>query len=368
MQDTIFAPSFGNRPHALIGREETMSEMKSCLESRPGTRERAVIILGQRGSGKTVILWELADIARDMGYIVASPTAASENMLGRIVEKLQDGIENDFPTKNSHLSGGSLGILGFSAGIQFEHKETVRKSYAYQITKIARELTAHGKGMLVLIDELQANSSQIREFIVTYQEMVGEGLNVSVIMAGLPGAVSTILNDHVLTFFNRALKLQLPPLRSSDIYAYYRQAFSEIGLKLDDDHITEAANAADGSPYMMQLIGHNIIINTPETGTIDEAGFRTALQMSGKDFMNDVCGTTLAALSEKDIDFITALAAEGQPGKISSIAKRMGVSQDYAQKYKKRLIEAGVIKMHSRGQVEFAVPLMQEYLKKITSM
>ena len=49
--------------------------------------------------------------------------------------------------------------------------------------------------MLILIDELQANSEEIRQLVSLYQELVGERLNVALVMAGLPGAVSATLND-----------------------------------------------------------------------------------------------------------------------------------------------------------------------------
>lgn len=59
--DTIFSPSFGNRPSYLVGRETIIREFMHGLESEPGNRDRAMVLLGQRGSGKTVLLWELAE-------------------------------------------------------------------------------------------------------------------------------------------------------------------------------------------------------------------------------------------------------------------------------------------------------------------
>ena len=37
--------------------------------------------------------------------------------------------------------------------------------------------------------------------------------------------------------------------------------------------------------------------------------------------------------------------------------------QDYAQKYRRRLIDAGVIESASRGYVRFAVPFLRDYLR-----
>ena len=88
--DPIFSPSFGNRPSYLVGRNDIIDGFLAGLASAPGNRERALMLLGQRGSGKTVLLWELGDRAAEAGFVVASPTVISQNMLERIVEKLQD--------------------------------------------------------------------------------------------------------------------------------------------------------------------------------------------------------------------------------------------------------------------------------------
>ena len=64
MTDSLFVPSFGNRPRNLIGREAVLQQFQLTLNSPPGSRDRAILLLGQRGSGKTVLLWELADLAK----------------------------------------------------------------------------------------------------------------------------------------------------------------------------------------------------------------------------------------------------------------------------------------------------------------
>lgn len=43
---------------------------------------------------------------------------------------------------------------------------------------------------------------------------------------------------------------------------------------------------------------------------------------------------------------------------------RHDVTVDYAQKYRKRLIDAGVIEAARRGFVAFAVPYLREHLRR----
>ncbi len=362
--DTIFSPSFGNRPSYLVGRESVLSQLMQGLQLRPGSRERATVMLGQRGSGKTVLLWEIAERAEQLGFVVATPTISSEGMLERIVEKIQDAGERYVPRAGVHVSGGSLGALGFSVGLQFSQAVQESKSFEYKLTQLARALSAQGRGILILVDELQANSPEIRQLVIAYQELVGEGLDVAIVLAGLPGAVSATLNDKVLTFLNRAQKLRLPPLSSSDIDGFYAWAFKQLGVHLDADDRHEAVSETQGSPYLLQLIGHAIVLWADESGNLSRENMTSAIEGARRDFENDVCGTTLSALSERDVGFLSAMAMDGGASKVADVAERMGVTYDYAQKYRKRLIDAGVIEAASWGSVAFAVPLLADYLRR----
>ena len=75
--------------------------------------------------------------------------------------------------------------------------------------------------------------------------------------------------------------------------------------------------------------------------------------------MNDVCQTTLAALSDQDAAFLNAMAEDEGVSSISTVAD--------AQKYRRRLIDAGIVETAGRGKVAFAVPLLPEYLKELRS-
>lgn len=364
--DTVFSPSFGNRPSYLVGRDDMLDQLMRGLTSAPGSRDRAVVLLGQRGSGKTVLLWELADRMRRQNFVVATPTIVSESMLERIAEKIVDDAGTAAKGK-AHVSGGSLGALGFSAGLQFQHDAPEPPSIQHRLTQLCRALTKQGRGVLILVDELQASNPEVRQLIITYQELVGEGLNVAIVLAGLPGAVSATLNDKVLTFLNRARKVSLEPLAFGDVDAFLARSFRQIGLAVDPDLRRRASSFTEGSPYLLQLVGHNTVQYAQPDGEVTEDTLEDALRTSQEDFENDVCRTTLAALSEKDIEFLDALAAESEEegeGATAAIAERMGVTHDYAQKYRKRLIDAGIVQASGRGRVSMAVPHLADHLRR----
>lgn len=368
MKDAVFSPAFGNRPSRLVGRDAAISKVLAGLEEPPGSRTRATIILGQRGSGKTVLLWELADRARNLGFVVASPTIATEDMLERIIEKIQDDGERYVKEKTSRITGGSFGALGFSAGLQFSRDLQESKSFPYKLSRLCDALAHHNKGVLVLVDEIQGNDPRIRQLIAAYQELVGKQANIALVLAGLPAAVSATLNDRVLTFLNRASKLSLDPLDPAEIDAFFMKAFDQLGLRITPDFRRRAVRATFGSPYLLQLIGHNIVLYAAEDGTLEEAALESALANASASFENDVCGTTLAALSDKDVCFLSAMAEDAKESRIADVAERMGVTYDYAQKYRKRLIDGGIIEPARRGSVRFAVPYLADHLRRTSEI
>ena len=363
MTDSIFSPSFGNKPSNLIGRDHVMGMLTGGLKAMPGSKERARLIIGQRGMGKTVLLLELAEFARANGFIVASPTVVSSDMLDRILEKLERDGEKLLQKEKVRITGASVGILGFSAGIQTENNDQPKRSFAYKLQDLCEKANEEGKAVLILVDEVQSNSEELKKLIIAYQELVGEGCDIAIVMAGLPSSISRTLNQHVLTFLNRASKMNLEPISVREIAVYYRDCFRKLGIDMDERRISMAANRTEGSPYMMQLIGHYITISASENGKLSDEDFIHALAAAQDEFIDDICGTTLSTLSEMDVEFLKAMSADSDESAIKDICARLEVDSAYANRYKSRLIQFGVIQQKRRGYVEFAVPYLKDFLK-----
>lgn len=357
MQDNFFSPSFGNKPKIMVGRDNEIITLLAGLSSVPGSKERARFIIGQRGMGKTVLLLQLAEYAKKKGFIVASPTVVSHEMLNRIIEKLS--VNND----KHRITGGSFGILGFSAGLQTESGQEENRSFAFKLQEICEFAEKKKKGVLILVDEVKASSEQLKQLIIAYQEMVGEGYNIALVMAGLPSSISGVLNEHVLTFLNRASRMNLLQIAFPEIAIYFKKSFEKLGIHISNKMIQEAAEETEGSPYMMQLVGHYITVISDENGNITKENFKYALDSARNEFIRDICETTLSPLSEKDILFLYAMTPDEKTSSMKSICSRMEVDPAYANIYKTRLIQAGIISQTGRGLVEFAVPYLRDYLR-----
>ena len=68
-----FKPTAGKMPPILIGRENVVTDFAEGLENGAGAPSRLMLVSGQRGYGKTVLLVELARVA--LSYRWRSPFA-----------------------------------------------------------------------------------------------------------------------------------------------------------------------------------------------------------------------------------------------------------------------------------------------------
>src|SRR4051794_9702824 len=73
-----YSPGAGLRPEELAGRDDEISRFAVLrARARRGRGAQSIVVTGLRGVGKTVLLNELADAARDDGWIVAKVEAES---------------------------------------------------------------------------------------------------------------------------------------------------------------------------------------------------------------------------------------------------------------------------------------------------
>lgn len=182
----------------------------------------------------------------------------------------------------------------------------------------------------------------------------------------LPYAVSNLLNDSVLTFLNRATKVELRLISTNLIRAYYEKAFKSVGIEVSDEILDRAAQATRGFPYLMQLIGYYVIQYTSEHGVVTDTIMDKVEKAAMGDIEDNVFKPILNPLSDNDRIFLKALARCGGTVTTANLQTMLGEKGPAIQPYRKRLIEAGVIEAPRRGELVFAVPYLSEYLLKDT--
>ena len=357
---SLFQPTFGNRPEQFIGRDGVIEQFMEGLREPVGSRNRCTLFLGQRGMGKTALLLELSDRAAKAGYVVARVTA-HEGMPKAIIEQFQLNGSSFFNDEKRKLTGVTAGALGFTFGLTFSEAAERQYGFRSKMSLLCDKLAEKGKGALILIDEVRT-SAAMREVAAAYQELVGDRKNIAIAMAGLPHAISGVLNDSVLTFLNRASKVELGTISTNLIRAYYERAFKSVDLEASDEILDRSAQATRGFPYLMQLIGYYIIQYTEEGGTIDGAIIDKAEKAAMGDMDDNVFKPILSPLSDNDKIFLKAMARCGGIVTTAKLQTTLGKKGPAIQPYRKRLLEAGIIEAPRRGELVFAVPYLEDYL------
>ncbi|MDR2566651.1 MAG: hypothetical protein LBC97_11495 [Bifidobacteriaceae bacterium] len=356
-----FAPAFGNRPSRFVDREREIAAFAKGLQGPGGHPNRALLFTGQRGMGKTALLLELAAQAEQFGFVAAKATA-DDGLLDELLEVIQANGMKRVP-KGKPLKGFNVGALGFSVGLTFN--DHTQNSYGFRVKLglLCDALAERGLGVVLLVDEVTASSPELRKLVTTYQELVGEGKNIAIAMAGLPTAVSRLLNDQVLTFLNRASKFRLEPIPVHEIVSLYVKEFRSLGKSMSAEDFQRAAEATLGYPYLLQLIGYYLLDFAGEAESIDAPIVELAIANSRKALASTVFEPSLAPLSARDVEFLRAMSVDTGPSAVDAIAQRLGYSRDSVQQTRSRLLAAKVIASPRRGELAFELPYLAEYLR-----
>jgi len=362
MIENVFSPTFGNKPEHFIGREDMIARFENGLKGKPAHPNRASLYIGQRGMGKTALLIELADRSRVLGFVPVR-LIVNAAMLEQAIEGIQlKGKEFVKPSKKP-LAGFSAGALGFSFGLTFNEVTNSNYGFYTKLTLLIEELAKYKRGVVFLIDEIQSKSEELKTFIGAYQTLVGEGANIAIAMAGLPGISEALMNEKGLTFINRAEKEHLNALPLSEVREYFFKVFQADGVSIEEGALEEAVIGTKGYPYLLQLIGFHIVNMLQSSSAITSSLVGIAIKNAKEKLIANTFSPILRELSPQDKKFLEAMAEDEGQSKISDIKERLEKSNSYVETYKKRLIAAEVIANPSHGVVEMLVPYLAEHLR-----
>ena len=356
-----FRPTFGRTPPELIDRNGTLEEFEYGLRIRSGVLGLLTIITGARGVGKTVMLNEAQGLAQEQGWAIISETSTA-GFLARIADSalLIDEELGDGPPPRKILAFTAAGF-GVTTQLPRERQIEFRNLGA----KLLGRLDENGTGLLITLDEIQdADRSELLQLAAVIQHWVRDGLPIGFVCAGLPAAISDILNEGVATFLRRADKIDLHSVDVGDVRDSYARQFSEAGIRLPDGFPQEAADASFGYPFLIQLIGYFLWKEAERgAGVVDRDSAERAVEAALKRNIRMVVGPAISKASDRDMDYLRAMSFDNGASSTAAVAQRMKASLQLAANYRARLIEAGLIEPAGRGVVRYSIPGLREHLR-----
>lgn len=352
-----FTPTFGEAPAYLAGRQSILRNLRNAYKRQTRDPHLTTLISGARGTGKTSLLSVAASQAEEYGWVCVNVSAVP-GMLQDIIERTKEAASHLLSSEASTKISG-IGIGQFN--VDFERTQPSMGNWRTQMNAIFQELEKTNTGLLITVDEVQPNLDEMVILAAVYQHFVREKKRVALLMAGLPHNVSQLLQDKSVSFLRRAKQVSIGRIADNEIAGALCKTVASGGRTIEDDAVANAKQAIDGFPFMLQLVGYHAW-EACVGDCITKQDVATGTELAASEMKQEILAASWRSLSGKDREFLVALLATNGRSTIEEIAKHMGVSRSYAAQYKYRLLEQGLIAEPEKSVIEFALPVLAEYV------
>ena len=356
-----FTPKFGYVPPVLAGRDEVLNRI-AAGRSNPAHPDSALLLIGRRGTGKTVLLHVAQDEAREQDWVAMFASGAERGLCGKLASQAATEVAEG----EGRIVGAGAQVLGFGASIERSGPARApSQALRFALERAAEAAARRGKGVLIAVDELQeAPTAEVRELAVAVQ-YVGSGrrLPVAFVGAGLPEFVDALLADAGLTFFHRCTRADIGLLAHSDVRLALAEPVEAAGGRIHDHALEYAVTATSGYPYMVQLVGHHTweACGDPRQGiALGDAAVGEA--SANRDMLSQVLLPAWSRLGDDERRLLSAMVPPGlaAPG---DIAERAAVAIERAAGALARLADAGLATIAADGTAGIAHEAMRTWLR-----
>lgn len=349
-----FRPTPGAEPPQLIGRENVIADFQNGLVGGVGAQGRLMRITGPRGSGKTALLTELAQIARDAGWKTVSVSAGKE-LINDVIHELLP----QFQIEEANISGKAL----FASG------EASIKTKTPTLRDLLRDASEKDRGVLVTVDEIQdAQEEDVRLIASTVQLLTGEKRDIAFVFAGLTTGVMDLINGKAMSFLQRAQPEDLTEINNLEVKLSLNDSFRESGLSLEGDELDQVAKATHGYAYLIQLVGFYVWdrANKHRNGsiTVSNEDVENGIALATNRFHETVHEPAISKISQKAMEYLIALANHDGATSTKQLATELGKKPSSVTYVQRLLIQRQIIERTARGYVDFSIPLLREYLRE----
>ncbi|MBQ9002394.1 MAG: ATP-binding protein [Eggerthellaceae bacterium] len=369
-----FKPTAGKMPPVLIGRQDIVDDFAEGLDNGAGAPGRLMLVSGQRGLGKTVMLTELARTAIARGWEAYAETA-SAGMTDRLIAAL----DSAGPRVRHATIAPAIGIPGI-ANVQLGSVDVAASNTALDLRRAIEsrlKKLPKGKGILFTVDEAQAAKIDELVAIATALQHVTvdqdltderdeEKRGVAFAFAALPSIVDELASNEVLTFLRRATYRELGNVAVPDVRNAFVETITAQGKSISRENAETAARATIGNPYLVQLVGYYMwqAAQARHSDAIEAQDVEYGIADALSQFPEAVCAPSYRSLSPAQQHFLRAMAPDYPSATtLSDIAERTGKSMSWVGKYRMSLERVMMIRAADWGMVEYAQPYFGEWIR-----
>lgn len=381
-----FAPGAGSPPPELAGRDDIISAADVCLQRvLIGRHNKSQILLGLRGTGKTVLLNRIGQMAELHDHVISIIEAPEKQSLAdllypkihqvlRKLSMIENAKAKAFQATRALRSFAStfkITVGDISVAVDPEPGVADSGIFEYDLGDlfilVGETAKMAGRAWTLLIDEVQYLSSEdLSALIVSIHRINQKQLPVMFFGAGLPQIAA--LAGNAKSYAERLFDFPpVGPLDRTAAIAAIRQPIEEEEESISNDALDEIVMRTEGYPYFLQEWGYQAW-NVAKDSPIDKDNIETASANAFKRLDEGFFRVRFDRLSPKEREYVIAMAKIGSKGpyRSSDVAEKLDESIQKLGPRRAKIIHKGMIYSQAHGDIDFTVPMFADYLRRTT--
>jgi len=380
-----FSPGAGTPPPELVGRDPILEQARILLGRVKQKRsEKSLLLTGLRGVGKTVLLNEIAQKAKEQGYQSILIEACEGTQLGPLIApKLRtllyeldriagagDKVKRGLAVLRSFVGSLTIQTGDVTLGLDIAPEKGSADSGNLEIdlpnlfAAVAEAARERETAVAIFIDEIQYfNSKELGALIMAMHKMQQLQLPLVLVGAGLP--ILPGLAGESKSYAERLFAFPaIGELSASDAAKALCDPVQKHDVTFEASALDEIYRLTHGYPYFIQEWGYiswNIATTSPITLDIVRTATATVVPRLDANFFK----VRFDRLTPSEKRFLRAIAQLGPgPHRTSDVSDTLGIKLNSLGPVRASLISKGMIYSPAYGDVAFTVPLFDEFMRR----
>ncbi len=378
-----FAPGAGSRPPQLAGRDSILQSVDIAIQRIVlGRHDKSQILLGLRGTGKTVLLNAIEELAEKHNHLTSFIEAPEDQTLVELLypkihqvlrrlstaESAKAAAHKALQALKSIAGKFKISMGDFSISVDPEPGVADSGNLEYDLVdlfiRVGEAAKAAGRAWTLLIDEIQyLSDKELAALIVAIHRVNQKRLPILLFGAGLPQVAA--LSGDAKSYAERLFDYPaIGPLDKEAASGAIRQPIEDEGEKISKKALDAIVGHTKGYPYFLQEWGYqtwNVADRSPFQTRHVEAASPLVLKRLDDGFFR----VRFERLTPKEREYVLAMASLGKgPYRSSDVADRLGESAQSLGPRRATIIHKGMIYSPAHGDIAFTVPMFEDYLTR----
>lgn len=378
-----FSPGAGSPPPELVGRDDILERTRILLgRTRLKRPEKSFLLTGLRGVGKTVLLNEMERLAQGNGYRTILIEAHEEkplsillaSQLRRLLFELDrlagmgDKVRRGLATLKGFIGAIKVKVGDVEFGLDIEPELGAADSGDIEVdlpnlfVAVGEAAEERQAPVIILVDEIQyLKKEELSALIMALHKMQQRQLPMVLIGAGLPilPARAGESKSYAERLFNFPV---IGPLSETEAFKALQDPVIKAGVEFEVAALAEIFRLTQGYPYFLQEWGYqawNQATASPITLQVVKVATETVIRRLDENFFR----VRFDRLTPREKQYLRAMAYLGLGARRSGdIADALGVQISSLGPVRAKLISTGMIYSPSHGNMDFTVPLFDEFM------